>query len=183
MVMIEDGEVVGTASESELFSGAIMVDFGAAQSHPSPEQARRLLAKDFGVTKAQFDEAFGHLSGAAPSGSAAPTQTSASSKKLFITHVRAKPGGIVVHPREKPEEFVWVMDEVKNPETNKAAIQIKASPDGKTAGIVTATTALARWKAWGGSPDTFGRAFGHLLQRERQSRVGKARARKTSRVR
>jgi hypothetical protein len=181
MTIIEDGEVVGTASESELFPGAIAVSGGGAEGHPSPAQARRMLARDYGVTKAQFDEAFGHLSGAAPSRSPEAAQISASSRKSFIIHVKRSPGGIVVHPRESREEFVWVMDEVINPDTGKPGIFVRASPSGKAEAFMTATTAAARWKDWGGDPNTFGQAFGHLLQREKQSRASKARSRKTSR--
>ena len=164
----------------------VFVDLDGMAGWPDATQAWALLKKE-GVTREDYLKAFGHMlpesAASAPkkSSSGSSSKPSRGRKKAFVIHVKRSPGGIVVHPRKSREEFIWAMDEVTNPDTGKPGILVRASPSGKAEAFMTATTAAARWKDWGGDPNTFGQAFGHLLQREKQSRAAKARSRKTSR--
>lgn len=160
--------------------GRVHVQIDGMVAMPDGQQALGLLRSQVGVSKADFDAAFGHMlpkkTSRRKSSRRGALRKNSRSAKVRIDVGR---GHLEVVDR-KTDELLVLMDEDRHPETGEPVVMIAADPEGRPPRWKSATAAAKLWEELGYDPETFGAAFGKLLAAEQRVRSRRAR-RRTSR--
>lgn len=158
--------------------GRVHVSLDGMVAMPDAQQALGLLRSQVGVSKEDFDVAFGHM---LPKTAKKSSRRGALRKNARTVKVRivVAPGHLEIIDR-KTDELLVLMDEDRHPETGEPVVMIGTDLEGRPPRWKSATAAARYWEELGYSPETFGAAFGKLLAAESRVRSRRAR-RRTSR--